>query len=278
MSSLKYITLNALMASVEGDLHSFADNAMIDRGKVIKVIRRVNEDLGLKIYKEKSEMIEVRDYRSGIPVDLLFVQGAWLCTESHYHESGEIMGTHTEQIYCPTGVSLMCDGKICGDIPGVDYYIQQTFKDKIVKYKGFEKLNITGNMLVNDSIKPINSSNCKHVLFVHDNHDISANFKEGKVYINYLADMIDEDGNLLLLDHPLVRDYYEYAVKKYLIEMWLINNDADVTEKWKLVKAELYESRLRALNFINTVEYSQIKGSYEANRNRFYNRHMKIFS
>lgn len=277
MNNLKYITLNQLMASVEGDLHSYADNAMIDRGRIIKVVRRVNEDIGLKINKEKSEVIEIKDFKGAVPADVLHMQGAWLCTQHHYHESGEVMGTHTEQIYCPEGVSLMCDGKICGDIPGADYYIQQTFKDKIVTYKDLQPLKIVGNLLVPNDC-PGSRVKAQNALLVQDDHDVISNFKDGKVYINYLADMCDEEGNLLLLDHALVRDYYEYAVKKHLLEMWMLNNDADVVRDLAYIKEELREARIRALNFINTIEYSQIKGVYEANRTRFYNKHMKLFS
>jgi len=38
------------------------------------------------------------------------------------------------------------------------------------------------------------------------------------VYISYQGAMEDEDGNLLVLDHPYCNEYYEYALKERILE------------------------------------------------------------
>ena len=269
---LMYITLNQLMASVEGDLHSFADNGLIDRGKVIKVIRRVNEDLGLKIFRDKSVVIDVFDFKGRLPEDFMLLQSACICTKFSVNLPGASdFGTLTEDSTCTTVDLCTCE-KTQKPI------IKQIFTDKTVTYTDLVAVKVTkrshNHCAMDCGNKHVNSP---YEIDITQEGELFAGFEEGKVYISYLADMVDDEGNLLILDHPLLRDYYEYAVKKHLIEVWLLNNDADVTEKWKLVKAELYESRLRALNFVNTIEYSHIQKAFEANRRRFYNKHIRLF-
>jgi hypothetical protein len=259
--ALRYITLNQLMASVEADLPTFADSGMIDRGKIIKVIRRVNEDLGLKINNEREGVVEIINGKGRLPEDFYILQMAAICSKETYHLPGEIHGTLTED--CTTELTT-------------DYKVVQTFRDKTITFNTLHPVQVTSNSRCASHCPNI-GLRCQHSIVVTEDNEILAGFQEGKVYINYLAEMVDKDNNILVLDHPLVRDYYEYAAKKHLIEVWLLNNDADVAEKWKLVKAELYEARLRALNFINTIEYSQIQKVYDANRNRFYQKHMRMF-
>jgi hypothetical protein len=50
-------------------------------------------------------------------------------------------------------------------------------------------------------------------------------FEEGKVYINYQGGMEDEDGNLLVPDHDLLNEYYEYALKQRILENLYMNGE-----------------------------------------------------
>lgn len=266
---LKYITLNQLMASVESDLSTFADSGMIDRGKVIKVVRRVSADIGLKINQDRSAIIELKNGKALIPEDLLFLQSACVCLQSQVHvAAGESMGTNTEESVCVDINLYTCETtrRSC---------IRQIFRDKTITYSNLSPVKVVKTQMIASHCPNLNT-NSNLVVSVTPEGEIIGNF-DGKLYITYLADLVDNDNNILVLDHPLVRDYYEYAVKKHLLEMWLLNNDADVAEKWKMIKAELYESRLRALNFIDTIEYSHIQRTYEANRERFYRKYVSIF-
>jgi len=276
-SPLKYITLDQLMASVESDLSAFADNSMINRGNVIKVIRRVNEDLGLKIFPEKEVVLKIENYKTSTPVDFYKLQLAYLCGQPLYAwDPRETLGTVTQEFNENVPVNVQCTGNACINECGSCYWVTQLYKGKLRRFGELSPIRVTNTSfskcetgcpnLTHTSIDEINI----------DENEIIANVKEGYLYLRYISDMADNENNLLVLDHPNVRDYYEYAVKKHLLENWMINNDADVAQKLIYIKEELKASRFVAINFISTIEPSEIKKIISENRNRFYNKYVKI--
>lgn len=275
-NTLRYLTLDELMASVESDMDSFADNGMVNRGRMIKIIRRVNEDLGLKINQEKEALVEIKNHKGDLPEDFYKLQLTYLCSQAYYaHAPGEIFGTHFEERSCDEllPVDVECKRNVCFNECGGCYWVAQRFKEKIVRYKVDHNIRVTRRSSGNCSLDCPNLSMRQFEYEIDiENGEVTTGFKDGNLYVNYLSDMSDKDGNLLILDHPLVRDYYEYACKKHLLETWMLNNDADVTQKLAYFKNELYEARIRALNFTNTVEYSEIQSIFKKNRAHFYNR------
>lgn len=274
MNNLRYITLDQLMASVESDLHSFADNGLIDRGNVIKVVRKVNEDIGLKIYQEKATVLNIENYKADLPADFSKLQMALGCDVQHFFLAPSVFGTHTIETNVPV---MVYDQPACLNEKGGCYWVTQQYKDTIMKYDRFFPLQLAKGAKVSASENCINF-NWNDAGYDIDilNGQVITGFREGKIYINYLADLVDEEGNLLLLDHPLTTEYYEYAVKKHLLENFMLNNDVDVSQKLMYIKNELREAKIRALNFTNTPEYSEIEGFYQRNRRDFYNKYHRI--
>ena len=276
MAQLNYITLNQLMASVESDLRNFADNGMIDRGDVIKVVRKVNADIGLKINRESTVILDVDNFKADLPADFMYLQLAVLCTQEYKHVGTPVLGTHTEEHNIP--VKHYNNQMPCMNECGGCYWVTQQFKDRVIKYDQLSPLSLTR------AAKNISTENCLNLFWKSpyeidiQNGELIANFRTGKVYISYLSDMVDEDGNVLLLDHPLTTEYYEYAVKKQLLENFMLNNDADVSQKLAYIKNELREARIRSLNFVTTPEYSEINKMYNIGRVTFYNKYEKIFN
>ena len=276
MSKLSYITLNQLMASVESDLRNFADNGMIDRGDVIKIVRKVNADIGLKINKENSVILDIENYKAELPVDFMYLQLAVLCTQEYHHTGTPVLGTHTIEHNEP--VKHYNNQMPCVNECGGCYWVTQQFKDKVIKYDRLVPLYLTREA------KNLSSENCLNLFWKSayeldiQNGEIITNFRTGKIYISYLSDMVDEDGNVILLDHPLTTEYYEYAVKKHLLENYMLNNDADVSQKLMYIKNELRDAKIRALNFVTTPEYSEINKMHNLSRISFYNRYEKIFN
>lgn len=287
MAAIKYITLDQLMASVESDLSTFADEGMINRGIVIKVIRRVNEDLGLKINKERQTMIEVRHHKADLPADFQYLQLAFMSgmkSEWGHTNAGETLGTLTEEWDHPKGISpvvALCDPLRAGEQTntcGGHFYVTQRWQDKIIEHRDLRPIRLTQSSMkwCHNGTHP-QWPGAEYELDI-DNGTITTTFEEGHLYMNYLTDMTDGDGNVLVLDHPLVTEFYEYAVKKHLLENWLLNSNADVAQKLGYIKQELQEARLRALNFVNTIEYSQIREFYRQNRLQFAKKYFRMFS
>lgn len=274
MAKLNYMTLNQLMASVESDMKKYADNGMIDRGDIIKVVRKVNEDIGLKIYREREAIIEICDFKGELPLDFMSLQMAVACTIEHAYIGPSVFGTHTYETNIPV---TPYSNATCLNECGGCFWVTQQFKDKVVKYDKLTPLKLTKRAMNHASENCINFGWNRSGYDVDiDEGQLITGFREGKIYISYLADLVDEEGNLLLLDHPLTTEYYEYSVKKQLLENFMMNNDADVSQKLLYIKNELREAKIRALNFVTTPEYDEIVGMYQNNRRSFYNKYHKI--
>jgi hypothetical protein len=292
MKNLKYITFDQLMASVESDFDSYADAGMINRGKVIDIIRAVNADLGLKLNQEKQTILEIKNYKADLPEDFMYLQLALGCTVEHYNLGpGSVLGTHTVEhnsnspissqdyeipvnVYQNNNEWAKCQLNECGGT----YWVTQQFKNKTIKFDRLIPLKLTKRS------DRFCSDNCLNRFVNNAGYDIDiqhgqivTGFREGKIYINYLADMIDEEGNILVYDHPLLTQYYAYSAKERLMENFYMNGDIDAERRLARLDAKLQSSRLRALNFINTIEYTEIQDFYKTNRTRFYNQYISIF-
>lgn len=108
--------------------------------------------------------------------------------------------------------------------------------------------------------------------FIH-----TINFTEGRVYINYESVMEDDEGNLLVLDHPIVNEYYEYALKERILEN-LFYNGENVAQKLQLIQSKMRFVRNAALSFINTPDYGEMKRMWEKNRKAMYSKYYNMFN
>lgn len=108
--------------------------------------------------------------------------------------------------------------------------------------------------------------------FIH-----TINFKEGSVYINYESVMEDDEGNLMILDHPVVNEYYEYALKERILENLFLNGENTI-QKLQLIQAKLRPARSNALSFINTPDFGEMKRVWAKNRKAMYDKYYNMFS
>ncbi len=279
MAKISYITFDQLMASVESDLPSYADNGMINRGTCIKIVRKVNESIGLKINQERETLVTIKNYKADVPDDFMSLQLALTCGEvQEYTLTGAILGTHTEEHNEERVLTCANRDTACLNSSGGIFWVTQHFKERTIKHTTLAPVSVS-----NKSLKMC-ASGCLNYRFPKNGYEIDidenqivANFREGKLYMNYLSDMVDEEGNIIVLDHPMVTPYYEYAIKKHLFENYLLNSQADVSQAWRLLKEELKEAKFEAINFVNTIEYTEIQDTFEANRRRFYNKYHRMF-
>lgn len=102
------------------------------------------------------------------------------------------------------------------------------------------------------------------------------NFDEGVVYINYQSLMEDDEGNLLVMDHPLVNEFYEYALKQRIYENLYMSGE-NVANFMQLVEQRLRAARNNALSFINTPDFRELKQVWEMNRKAQYANYYNMF-
>jgi hypothetical protein len=107
---------------------------------------------------------------------------------------------------------------------------------------------------------------------------INAGFENGTVYINYQALMQDNDGNLLVLDHPMITEYYEYALKERILENLFMNGETGLEGKLQLIAAKLRIARVNALSIVRTPNFSEMKRVWKEARNIMYRRFYDIIN
>jgi hypothetical protein len=105
---------------------------------------------------------------------------------------------------------------------------------------------------------------------------LDTNLDEGTIYINYQSLMEDDDGNLLVMDQERVNEYYEYAIKRRILENMLMSGE-NVGAQLQLIEARYREARNNALSFINTPDFNEMKRTWELNRRAQTNKYVDMF-
>ena len=256
---LQYKTFSSVMASVEEDLKQYADNNLISRRNYIKVAKRINSDLGPKINRKREVCISVRDYKAEVPIDLLSVICMVATTIDTFgtlhpaiHGTRLVTNTTEELVdkgFTPTvsAARLTCSGSCT--------FITKITSSTEVQYNSFYKLAPSASSLsFFQNSSPNVSWESQYTLSMNES-EMTFNFKEGEIYISYIANMVDEEGNLLVLDHDLVNEYYEFAIKeRILYDLWI--NGEDTYNKYVDTRdVQLPKARQVGRRIVHTPEY-----------------------
>ena len=102
------------------------------------------------------------------------------------------------------------------------------------------------------------------------------NIEHGELFISYQGALEDEDGNLLVLDHPMINEYYEYAIKQRILENLFINGE-DVAQKIQMIEPKLRSARNNALTIVNTPDFAEMYQVWRMNRKAMYARYYDMF-
>lgn len=102
------------------------------------------------------------------------------------------------------------------------------------------------------------------------------NFEEGTVFINYQSLMEDDEGNLLVMSHPMVDEFYEYALKQRIYEN-LIMSGENMTNYLQIVEQRLRGARNNALSYVNTPDFREMYENWKMNRKAMYAKYYDMF-
>jgi hypothetical protein len=328
--TIKYRTFDSLMADVRVDFPNLDLENMIEPQQLIKVTKRVNYDLGLRVMMTKQAILDVERGKCKLPDDFYSLNLALICDEVTVTQ-GMPAGTNIQEVpyngitpyqmtqsvidpctdgtvNCGCGLGNPCTCNSCnschqkpcccpGEAPTMPACATNTdacVKPRLIlncKNECFELVQIV-NTTTNTykRILPIRivdnpenvDCNCPN-LYMNtgakawiQNGFLMTNLDCAKVYIQYQGAMEDDDGNLLVVDHDLINEYYEYAVKQRILEN-LIMNDEPVDKKLQLVEARLRVARIQAVSLVNTPNFSEMKQVWAMNRKAMNARYVDMF-
>lgn len=324
--TLKYRTFDQLLDAVRIDFTQYDLTNYIEPQQLIKIAKKVNYDLGLRIMMTKEAILEVEKGRVKLPDDFYVLNYAFMCTNYEVSQSMP-QGTWIEEVpvtpYKETNsvINTCTDGPVncqkcyqpavsCGcsqpQIPtacssDANFDPNAPYGDNCIKprrvfmnckgncYELVQKVNMTTyhvyKQLIPIKLLENNQTiececpgvyiNAANTAWIQGNY-LYTNFTTGKVYISYQGTLEDDNGNLLIPDHEMINEYYEYAVKQRILEN-LIMNDEPVGKKLELVELRLRSARNYALSIVNTPNFAEMKRLWQANRKAQYTKYYNMF-
>ena len=314
--TLQYRTFDSLMADVGADFKKYQLADLIEHHQLVKVARRVNYDLGLRIFQTKEAVIEIERGKARLPNDFFTLNFAYICGQ-YTVKAPTIQGTQVEERIvdplqyqqadwsnetcitpapepdpcdpcntcgnpCCTDTCNVCENVIEGSCKlscsGESWYLVEKRNFQTRTYEFMQPIHIAtnGNSMDIDCDCPNTGWASKNSASIKDGW-IYTNFKTGKLYLNYQGMLEDENCNLLVPDHPMLNEYYEYAVKQRVLEN-LIMNDENVTQaKIQLIEKGYRTARNYALSIVNTPNFKELQDVWRLNRKAQYAKYFDMF-
>jgi hypothetical protein len=277
----KYRTFDELVYEVATDFVQYNNEGMIEPGQLIKVAQRVSYDLGLRIHGTKEKIIDIQKNKTRLPDDFYVLNYAYLCGKYTVSEP-VLQGRQTENVILNSSYCSKCGEPdpecTCEKTYAVECNTGEKIFVQVVEkrayetrtYETFEKIHISSSTGKKDALD--NSGRNGYI----KNGFIYTDVEEGRLYISYQGALEDHDGNLLVLDHPMINEYYEYALKQRILENLYMNGE-DVAQKMQLVEQRLRAARNNALTIVNTPDFAEMKQLWETNRKAQYAKYYDMF-
>ncbi len=284
--SQKYRTFDQLLEDVMVDFSNYALEGMIEPQQLIKVATRVNYDLGLRIHRTKQVVLDIEHGKAQLPSDFAYLNFAFRVGEYTIIQTfpaGTVIDTTRTVPYKPApGESGPCKDPECRDVCVIKTCNDTESHQLIQKIGGGEFRQFSAFMPLR--IQTVNNKVCDAPNINEQASDIAeikdgflcTTFTTGHVYLSYQGAMEDDDGNLLVLDHPYCNEYYEYALKQRILENMLFAGEP-VTNQLGLIETRFRAARNNALGFVNTPNFQEMQKIWWVNRRAQYHNYYNMF-
>lgn len=275
MTEIKYKKFTQLLDEVLVDFQTFNLEGMIDPQQYIKIALRVNYELGLRIHRSWDVILDIEHGKAKLPDDFYVLNFANLVGK-YTVQDPVISGTHIEDVVLETIPDTDTCGRVkaCTSSCGQYYSLVQSLKSEVRTYEEFFPLQVGKAKVVSEDCPNIEVKSANKAQ-IRDGF-IFTNMETAKVHMNYIGNMEDDKGNLLVVDHPIINEFYEYAIKQRILENLLMNGE-DVTQKIQLIEQRLRAARNNALTITNMPDFAEMKKLWEMNRKAMYGRYYNMF-
>ena len=263
LTELKYKTFDELLEDVSVDFSMYSLEGMIEPQQLIKVVQRVNYDLGLRIFMTKEAVLDISNGKVRMPDDFYVLNYALLCG-SYKVETPALSGTTTEDIILENIPDDAPCNSVCVNDCGQYIQVVQKLKYETRVYEVNAPLAMSGNSKSLSCDCPDTTWKSPYQGKLKNGY-IYTNIDSGKLYINYQGTLEDEDGNLLLIDNPTINEYYEYALKQRILENMYMDGE-EVVQKLNLIEQRYRAARNNALSLVNTPNFEEMKKMMNMNR------------
>lgn len=280
---LRYKTYEELIASVYSDLELYADNNLLDSRKYIKTAKWCNATLGLKINPIVETVLCIKNFKAEMPLNLKQAYSAFMVFEQ---PQGLLSSTHGTSVRQYTKEQLLnkgitptegsCRLSACGE----QFFVTQTFEQKELVFDKVVPVYLSQSALSKFSKNSPSRLFNKQREFIIDfkEEEIITNIESGTLYLSYLSELVDEEGNLLILDHDLVQFFYEWSIKEKILENLYYNSEADVKLKLDDAREKAALERNKAVSLVLKPEYREMANYRRKQEQDFYNLNIKAIA
>lgn len=287
--TLKYRTFDNLLSDVLMDMMRMDQENLVEPAQLIKVAMRVNYDLGLRIQQPKDTILEIEHGKAKLPDDFTVMNYALLCGDEGEVSIVPPQGTHIESLnpvvpkYTAMGDPTVCgcpnNQKVCmvwnKEQPVIVQKINTIeLTNSWRNFRRFHQISFTNSKFINCEC-PNLSYTAPDQAYIKDGF-VWTNFHCAHLYINYEGAMEDDEGNLLVPNHPLLNEYYEYALKQRILENLVLDGES-LGPQIQLIEQRLRAARNNALSLVNTPNFSEMQKLWVANRLAQYSKYYDMF-
>ena len=284
-TELKYKTFDELLYEVGTDFVIYNNENLIEPAQLIKIAQKVNYDLGLRIHSTKEKILELEHRKVKLPDDFYLLNYAYL-TSTYKVNYKANAGRETENRIVGSGnyetcsrcykpeTDCCCEATYVQECQGNEKIFVQVVEKRKTEtriYETFDRIKIAATTGRTDALDN-SDGNAGYI----KNGFIYTNVDNGKLFISYQGALEDDEGNLLVLDHPMINEYYEYAIKARLLENLYINGE-DVVQKLQLIEQRLKVARNNALSIVNTPDFAEMYQVWAMNRKAMYAKYYDMF-
>lgn len=268
--------MSELVAIVRRDLRKLDDEGMIDEGRLVKTVMYCNDRLGIPIREIKQVCLQVEDYKAKLPLNFekLYFIGAMKASNTMVVSGrNPFDNTFDRDIIYEAELDR-------GSLGCVDSY-----NVRIIRQSETTVHNI--NTLIGLDVNPLSASMChiscpnlrkkgKYTVTIEDDNILTP-FKSGEIYIMYLANMQDENGNILFPFHPLITPYYELMIREKVLTDAVYNSDGNYGELLKDTRNERVKAWLDAFGITTEKPYGEYVALQRKKELGWYNQYFKYF-
>lgn len=222
-----------------------------------------------------------------------------------YSEQANVIDTCAGDALCPTPELPKCGG--CGNCPtcttdvigipgfnplvpygnpcakprvfmdckGASWELIQIIQTQAHHYKHFMPVKLVSSAGHYSPGCPNIDVHCPDHVWIKDGF-LQSNMKFGKIYMSYEGMLEDEEGNLLVLDHAIINDYYEYSLKHRILENLYFNGE-DVVQKLQYIEPKLRAAKINAISIAKMPDFETMKEVWHLNRRAYNARYVNMF-
>lgn len=256
---IDYITFSEFITLVKQEIKAYDSQGYINDGDLIPKAMWCNEKLGIRVHDVKQAILPVEHNKADLPKDFYKV---------FYLTALEMTNTTVTKWTNPWNNSQ--DRTTSYDASYEEGCFQGANIIKVIYKKQEQNISQsyhhwTDIRLNNKSFgyvgSPCINNNSRHTadIFKEEGY-IEFGFQTGEVYMMYVADMLSEEGEVMVPFHPIITPWYVWTCVMQVITSMIFDTDEDLNKlkmQKELAQDELNKAWINCWNFCNSKDFMQ---------------------